>query len=96
MKSLPKLTRDGRFTIESVTRHSGPEGSFRVSLRLSNRERRHVVVNAEALFDFNTFRIAALVQANVYLRHDAETRTPERQQHWLDEIDEAIPLSDDE
>ncbi len=96
MKPQPTLTRDGKFTIESVTRHSDANDSFRVSLRLTNGERRSVLVNAEMLFDFGAFRIAALIGANVYLRHEAEELTTEAQQVWLDLIDEAISQSEDE
>lgn len=96
MRSLPTLTRDGDFIIEKVTRHSDPNLSFRVSLRLANGEHRSFLVSAEVLFEFDAFRIAALEGANVFLRHEAEERNPEGQQSWLDLIDEAISQSEDE
>ena len=39
MNSHPKLIRSRGFTIESVTHQKDVEGSFRVSLQLSKRER---------------------------------------------------------
>ena len=90
MTPFPTLTSETNFVIEQITRKPDMSGDFVVTLRLTDGERRSLCVSHDMLFDFGTFRAAALFGANVLLRHEAEEETPEGRLAWLNIISEAI------
>ena len=89
MRLFPRLTSERDFAIEAVMRTSDSEFSFRVILKLANGGRNDINVKFDVLFDFVAFRAAALIAANVFLRHEAEEGTLEGRRAWLDVIERA-------
>ena len=90
MTTVPKLTTQKDFVIEQVTRKPIPSGDFTVTIKLTEDDRRTLVVSYETLLDFEKFRAAALFVNNVLLRHQAEERNPLGRISWLELLSEAI------